>query len=50
MYVFGCNSSNSRQYGYYGNMYKFTIYDYKNKPVVNFVPVKRISDSVLGFL
>jgi hypothetical protein len=49
MYVFGCNSSNSRQYGYYGNMYKFTIYDYKNKPVVNFVPVKRISDSVLGF-
>lgn len=49
MYVFGCNQANSRQYGYYGNMYKFTIYNHRNQPVVNMVPVKRISDNVLGF-
>lgn len=49
MYLFGCNSANSRQYGYYGNMYKFTIYNGDNQPVVNMVPVKRISDNVLGF-
>ena len=49
MYVFGCNQANSRQYGYYGNMYKFTIYNGKEQPVVNLVPVKRISDGVLGF-
>ena len=49
MYLFGCNNANSRQYGYYGNMYKFTIYNGDNQQVVNMVPVKRISDSVLGF-
>lgn len=49
MYLFGCNNANSRQYGYYGNMYKFTIYNGYNQQVVNMVPVKRISDSVLGF-
>jgi len=49
MYLFGCNNANSRNYGYYGNMYKFTIYNGDNKPAVNMVPVKRISDSVLGF-
>ena len=49
MYLFGCNNANSRQYGYYGNMYKFTIYNSDNQQVVNLVPVKRISDSVLGF-
>ena len=49
MYLFGCNNANSRQYGYYGNMYKFTIYNGDNQPVVNMVPVKRISDNVLGF-
>lgn len=49
MYLFGCNQANTRQYGYYGNMYKFTIYNGKEQPVVNLVPVKRISDGVLGF-
>lgn len=49
MYLFGCNNANSRQYGYYGNMYKFTIYNGDNQQVVNMVPVKRISDSVFGF-
>lgn len=49
MYLFGCNNANSRQYGYYGNMYKFTIYNGNNQPVLNMVPVKRISDNVLGF-
>ena len=49
MYVFGCNNANSRQYGHYGNIYKFTIYNGEGQIVVNLVPVKRLSDNVLGF-
>lgn len=49
MYLFGCNQANSRQYCAYGTIYKFTIYNRKNKAVVNLVPVKRNSDNVLGF-
>lgn len=49
MYVFSCNQANSKQTGYYGNMYKFTIYNDEGRQVVNLVPVKRNSDNVLGF-
>lgn len=49
MYVFGCNQANTKQYGHYGNIYKFTIYNGAGQPVVNLVPVKRVSDNVLGF-
>lgn len=49
MYIFSCDQANSKQAGYYGNMYKFTIYNDEGRQVVNLVPVKRNSDNVLGF-
>lgn len=49
MYLFNCNHANSRQYSFYGNIYKFTAYDGEGNIKVNLVPVKRISDSKLGF-
>ncbi len=49
MYLFNCNHSNSRQYSFYGNIYKFTAYDGEGNIKVNLVPVKRLEDSKLGF-
>ena len=49
MYLFNCNHSNSRQYSFYGNIYKFTAYDGDGNIKVNLVPVKRLEDSKLGF-
>ena len=49
MYLFNCNHANSRQYSFYGNIYKFTAYDGEGNIKVNLVPVKRIEDSKLGF-
>lgn len=49
MYLFNCNHANSRQYSFYGNIYKFTAYDGEGNIKVNFVPVKRLEDSKLGF-
>lgn len=49
MYLFNCNHAKSRQYSFYGNIYKFTAYDGKGNIKVNFVPVKRLEDSKLGF-
>ena len=49
MYLFNCNNANSRQYSFYGNIYKFTAYDGEGNIKVNLVPVKRLEDSKLGF-
>ena len=49
MYLFNCNHANSRQYSFYGNIYKFTAYDGEGNIKVNLVPVKRLEDSKLGF-
>ena len=49
MYLFNCNHANSRQYSFYGNIYKFTAYDGEGNIKVNLVPVKRVSDNQLGF-
>jgi hypothetical protein len=49
MYLFNCNHANSRQYSFYGNIYKFTAYNGEGIIKVNLVPVKRVSDSKLGF-
>lgn len=49
MYLFNCNHSNNKQYSFYGSIYKFIVYDGEGNLIVNLVPVKRISDNVLGF-
>jgi hypothetical protein len=49
MYLFNCNSSNQVQYSFYGTIYKFTVYSGEGVIKHNFVPVKRLSDSKLGF-
>ena len=49
MYLFNCNHANSKQYSFYGNIYKFTAYDGEGNIKVNLVPVKRLSDNQLGF-
>lgn len=49
MYVFGCNNANSRQYPIYGTIYKFTIFDENDIPVVNLIPCIRNVDKVIGF-
>lgn len=49
MYLFNCNHANSRQYSFYGNIYKFMAYDGEGNIKVNLVPVKRVSDNKLGF-
>ena len=49
MYLFNCNQSNQVQYSFYGSIYKFTVYSGEGVIKHNFVPVKRLSDSKLGF-
>lgn len=49
MYLFNCNHSNQVQYSFYGSIYKFTVYSGDGTIKHNFVPVKRLSDSKIGF-
>lgn len=49
MYLFNLNQANNRQYSCYGSIYKFMVYDGDGNQKINLVPVRRISDSVLGF-
>lgn len=49
MYLFNCNQAGSRQTSFYGSIYKFTVYSGDGTIKHNFVPVKRIEDSKIGF-
>ena len=49
MYLFNCNQTGSYQYSFYGSIYKCTVYSGEGTIKHNFVPVKRLEDSKIGF-